>query len=246
MPPGPAGAIAESLEVDPVCQAFSCLDVRTFPENEKDLAGYGNEDLLRLIGWYGAGKQALSPDSLNNQVIMADPKVDPVGTKEEYSTYKALAVSLNEENEKNKRKKVTALEGELKKIKQARHVSRDKRKVSKIEKEIRDTRGKEITLVEMYNLLKKKEYSTTMPNIKTLLLFANLSSVGNAVVERLFSLMKLTKTGLRNRIGDQNIDMLLRLNKEAPEKWSEDQKEDLVDLWIRKKEEKGVNARLKL
>ena len=118
--------------------------------------------------------------------------------------------------------------------------------MSKIEKEIRDTRGKEITLVEMYNLLKKKEYSTTMPNIKTLLLFANLSSVGNAVVERLFSLMKLTKTGLRNRIGDQNIDMLLRLNKEAPEKWSEDQKEDLVDLWIRKKEEKGVNARLKL
>ena len=55
-----------------------------------------------------------------------------------------------------------------------------------------------------------------------------LSPVGNAVVETLFSLMKITKTELRNRVGDDMLDMLLRLKVEAPDVWTKDDKEQLV------------------
>ena len=85
-----------------------------------------------------------------------------------------------------------------------------------------------------------------MPNISKLLLLANLSPVGNAVAERLFSLMKLTKTVLRNRLGERNLYILLRLNKEAPETWSEEQKEELVDLWVKNREKKEQPFKRKL
>ena len=71
-----------------------------------------------------------------------------------------------------------------------------------------------------------------MPNMKKLLLIAVLSPVGNAVVERLFSLMNITKTLLRNRLSDKTLDILLRLNKEAPETWTEEDKDKLMALWI--------------
>ena len=74
--------------------------------------------------------------------------------------------------------------------------------------------------------------------ISKLLLLACLSPVGNAVVERLFSLMKITKTLLRNRLSDRRLDILLRLNKEAPVKWTEEQAEELVELWERQKSQR--------
>ena len=40
-----------------------------------------------------------------------------------------------------------------------------------------------------------------------------------------------------------NLDMLLRINKEAPEMWGDKAKEELVDMWI---EKKGDKTRLKL
>ena len=85
-----------------------------------------------------------------------------------------------------------------------------------------------------------------MPNMKILVLLAALSPVGNAVVERLFSLMKITKTVLRNSLGDDTLDMLLRLKVEAPEAWTEDEKEELVELWIARRKRKGQEFRWKL
>ena len=78
-----------------------------------------------------------------------------------------------------------------------------------------------------------------MPNIKKLLLLASLSPVGNAVVERLFSLMKITKTLLRNSLSDKKLDILLQLNKEAPEKWTEEQLEELIEVLMRKRGREG-------
>ena len=75
---------------------------------------------------------------------------------------------------------------------------------------------------------------------------AALSPVGNAVVERLFSLLNITKTVLRNRLGDSKLDMLLRLKVEGPEKWTETDKEELVELWIKKREREGRSYRWKL
>ena len=98
-----------------------------------------------------------------------------------------------------------------------------------------------MSLGDIYEEFRQPGVQNLMPNIRILLLLANLSPVGNAVVERLFSLMKLTKTYLRNRLGDSNLDMLLRINKEAPDQWTDDQKEDLVNLW---EERKGKSSKM--
>ena len=79
-----------------------------------------------------------------------------------------------------------------------------------------------------------------------LISLAALSPVGNAIVERLFSLMKITKTVLRNSLGDDTLDMLLRLKVEAPEVWTEAEKEELVELWIERKKRRGQHFRWKL
>ena len=81
--------------------------------------------------------------------------------------------------------------------------------------------------------------------MKKLVQLASFSPVGNAVVERLFSLMNITKTLLRNRLGDKNLDILLRLNKEAPEAWTDEEKDELVQLWIDSKGNKEKKFRWK-
>ena len=48
------------------------------------------------------------------------------------------------------------------------------------------------------------------------------------MVERLFSSMNITKELLRNCLGDNILDILLRLNKEAPEAWTNEEKDDLI------------------
>ena len=44
--------------------------------------------------------------------------------------------------------------------------------------------------------------------------------------------MNITKTLLRNRLSDKTLDILLRLNKEAPETWTEEDKDKLIAFWI--------------
>ena len=101
-----------------------------------------------------------------------------------------------------------------------------------MEKEVSDLGRKDLMLSDIYTIICKPENSFLMPNMKKLVLIALLSPVGNAVVERLFSLMNITKTLLRNSLSDRTLDVLLRLNKEAPETWTEEDKENLVKLWI--------------
>ena len=101
-----------------------------------------------------------------------------------------------------------------------------------MEKEVSDLGRKDLMLSDIYTIICKPENSFLMPNMKKLVLIALLSPVGNAVVERLFSLMNITKTLLRNSLSDRTLDVLLRLNKEAPEIWTEEDKEILVNLWI--------------
>ena len=42
------------------------------------------------------------------------------------------------------------------------------------------------------------------------------------------------------------LDMLLRLKVEAPEAWTEDEKDELVELWIARRKRKGIEFRWKL
>ena len=58
--------------------------------------------------------------------------------------------------------------------------------------------------------------------------------VGTASVERSFSRMKMIKTRLRNRLGEQNLSHLMRIAVETPEKLPDDIVESVVNMWNRK------------
>ena len=232
--------IEESLVINPVCRAFSCLDSRNFPTHGEELLSFGKDDLAELVAWYGKPKQGVFPNTeTNNQCITSDPKIVAAETKVEFETYRNFIVQLQSKFGKEIRKSIEESERKLVKIIRNDNKSRDRKKVESLENHIKLQRQKKLTLSEIYEEFRKPEVANIMPNIKKLLLLANISPIGNAVVERLFSLMKLTKTLLRNSLGDVKLDKLLRLNKEAPEHWSEEQKNQLIELWILNREREG-------
>ena len=75
------------------------------------------------------------------------------------------------------------------------------------------------------------------------LLFPNLSTLGNiclsipvstASVERSFSQMKLLKTRLRNSLSDSSLLHLMKIAIESPDKLSDSDTEEIVNVWNRK------------
>ena len=242
-----ADNIEESLVINPVCRAFACLDVRNFPNSEEALEKFGEDDLKVLTDWYGVARRGVFPDErFEDQISNVDPIVNPGETRNEYKTFKKIMKSEQVKSDKQKQKSINDLEKKINKVSRNRNSGRDKRKVKGLEKEIAHLNQKEFNLSDVYLILRKQDVGLILPNIKTLVLLATLSPVGNAVVERLFSLLKITKTVLRNRMGDQCLDLLLRINKEAPETWTEENKEDLVDLWVDRKKRSGKEFKLVL
>ena len=73
---------------------------------------------------------------------------------------------------------------------------------AEVEKEISDLIKKEMTLQDVYSLISKEENSFLVPNMKKIVLLVTLSPVGNAVVERLFRMMNITKTAEQIRRGN--------------------------------------------
>ena len=63
---------------------------------------------------------------------------------------------------------------------------------------------------------------------------AKISLLIPVAVERNFSRMKMIKTRLRNRLGEQNLAHLMRIAIETPEKLPDDIVESVVDIWNRK------------
>ena len=218
----------------------------TFRLKKKDeLDTFGEDDLDVLIGWYGSVKTGKYPES-TDQISTADPIINSKETKAEYKRFKNVMAMEVKQFYSRKKKEIESIERKLEGIKKNRHSNRDKRKVDRLEKDLKAINGKEMTLNDTYSIVNDPVNRVFMPNIKKLVMLSALSPVGNAVVERLFSLMKITKTDLRNRVGDDMLDMLLRLKVEAPEVWTEDNKEELVELWIERKKRMGVEYRWKL
>ncbi len=58
--------------------------------------------------------------------------------------------------------------------------------------------------------------------------------VGTASVERSCSQMKMIKTRLRSRLGEQNLAHLMRIAIEMPEELPDDIVESVIDIWNRK------------
>ena len=237
--------IKASLELDPVCGAFACLDVKNFPKSEAELDNFGKEDLEVLIKWYGVVKHREYPGD-PGQISSADPVINPYETRVEYKKYKSLLASEHKKFIKDNAKAIECCEKKLVSIKRNKHSNRDKRKVEELEKELKWLNENDFKLNDIYSIVNDPMNVHVMPNVRILVLLAALSPVGNAVVERLFSLMKITKTVLRNRVGDAMLDMLLRLKVEAPEAWTEDEKDELVELWIARRKRKGIEFRWKL
>ena len=86
-----------------------------------------------------------------------------------------------------------------------------------------------MTLAEMYETLCVPGRAFLFPNILVLLEMAVICPVGNATVERLFSYLKLVKSRLRNNLGDQTLDSLLRIKIECKDELEDEDLEELVD-----------------
>ena len=104
-----AFAIEESMEGNPIVEAFACLDVNNFPSTEPDLLKFGEDDLEILISWYGGVQQAAYSGD-EEQISRADPVIDPGETREEYKSFKKLLKLEQSKFDKGKQKDKELLE----------------------------------------------------------------------------------------------------------------------------------------
>ena len=63
----------------------------------------------------------------------------------------------------------------------------------------------------------------------TLLHIVSVLPVGSTTVERSFSRMKLIKTRLRNRLGEERLEMLMLIGMEGPEELTDGMREAMID-----------------
>ena len=75
---------------------------------------------------------------------------------------------------------------------------------------------------------------TMFPDLNRLAKRCLFISVGTASVERSFSQIKMIKTRLRNRIGESSLSSLMKIAIESPEKLSNNDLENIIDVWKRK------------
>ena len=79
---------------------------------------------------------------------------------------------------------------------------------------------------------------TVCPSLSTLAKACLTIPVGTASVELSFSQMKIIKTRLRNRLGDTiDLSHLMKIVIESPQSLSDEELEQVIDIWNRKSEE---------
>ena len=78
------------------------------------------------------------------------------------------------------------------------------------------------------NLLTNDTIGAAFPNLVTLASLAVILPVTTASVERSFSDMKLIKTRLRNRLGEESLDQTMRICIEGPNPLNDDKLKDIV------------------
>ena len=72
------------------------------------------------------------------------------------------------------------------------------------------------------------------PGLSTLAKICMTIPVGTASVERSFSQMKMIKTRLRNRLGEDNLSNLMKIAIESPESLGDEDLEQIMDVWNEK------------
>ena len=74
------------------------------------------------------------------------------------------------------------------------------------------------------------------PNLSTIAKISLTIPVTTASVEKCFSEMKLIKPRLRSSLSDKH---LMKIAIEAPDQLNDDQLEEIVDIWNRKKQKEN-------
>ena len=92
----------------------------------------------------------------------------------------------------------------------------------------------------MYSLLTSDTLSSGFPNLVKLATIALVLPVTTATVERTFSDMKLIKTRLRSRLGEDTLDYTMRVCMEGPEKLSDEDLDAIVCHWKEQKNRRIV------
>ena len=220
-----ADEIEREIKVDPVTQAFQCLDVRRFPKSKEHLKHFGEDDLQILTVHFGEPQEARNPSTLINN--RADPKIDKNTTKQEYKMFKEVAYEINV---KRTLKLEQNLEKLSKKVKTTLQTKQNKSKIDKLNKDIELLHSQidDMALSEVMSNM-SEAHRLLFPNIIVLLELAIICPVSNATVERLFSFLKLVKTKLRNQLSDEKLDKILRIKTESPEHLEDEELEALVD-----------------
>ena len=90
--------------------------------------------------------------------------------------------------------------------------------------------SKEDTMKLLKELATNSMLAEMFPYLSDLAKVSPLIAVGTASVERSFSRMKMIKTRRRNRLGEQNLAHLMRIEIETSEKLPDDIVESVVDI----------------
>ena len=87
----------------------------------------------------------------------------------------------------------------------------------------------------MNSLLTSDTLSSGFPNLGKLAAIALVLPVTTATVERTFSDMKLVKTRIRSRLGEETLDYTMRICIEGPDKLSDEDLDAIICHWKQQK-----------
>ena len=238
-----ASEIESTIAIDPVSAAFRCLDVRFYPNTKSDLALFGVEDMQVLTEHFGEAKEGVHPKT--KKVHRCDPKISKNEAMQEFENYKKTAFDVNSERTVKMNNKITfqkkKLGTTLTTVANKKKTENIKSEISKLEEQIDN-----MSLQEIYDELAVPGKAFLNPNILVLLEMAILCPIGNATVERLFSLLKLVKTKLRSLLGDGTLDSLLRIKMECKEELEDHHLEEIVDMFKVELVEKSKSGEIRI
>ena len=189
--------------------------------------------LLKFIYFFGTTKNTLYLKNIlpRQNTSLADfLSSTPGEILQEYEVFKMCAFEINVEKSAKIKQEIRALKRNLSTI---LTVASNEKKIKELKQKIGDLEATidKMPFSDMYKMLCEPGRAYQFPNILVLLEIAILCPVGNATVERLFSFLKIVKTRMRSSLGDHVLDSLLRIKMESKEELSDEDLEELVDMF---------------
>ena len=160
-----------------------------------------------------------------------DPKKTPNSDSSEYQQYGECSVKVLLDHY-GWRKTAVTLEGEEYEVMGL--VSSEITAEWKTLKHYLTKKPQEDMASQLHELVTNETLISMFPNLNTLATICLTLPIGTASVERSFSQMKMIKTRLRNRLGEKSLSHLMKIAIEAPDKLSDSDLENVVDIWYRK------------